>query len=259
MALDHLNYVPWSGVGTAQVWNRAAAGGAQGGGYDFGETFSLKLKRKESPVEMKTSRTTDRGTAFRMATGNDLQIEMQVNTITPFLQSLMNGGKWTESAAPGVVTGWVMPTGIEVGMVVRLPNRNVPNVVVTDSSGTPKTLPAAQYELDMLGGTVRFRDITTGGPYVQPFKASYTPGAVKVLGGLTDAPNKEFVMQFNGTNSYNAKQRMLVCHRIRFAVDGDEDFIQENSFGKYTVSASVLRDDTLLATSPTGQYYSIYE
>lgn len=258
MALDHLNFAPFAGAGVISMFKRNATTGAlDTGGYDLGEAPVFKLGKNVPTAEMNTSRTTDRGVAFRMAQSKSATVEIQLGTLTDFTEALLNNGSWTESAAGAAVTGWVAPSALEVGQMIKLPARNVSLVVVKDSTGTPKTLPAGQYELDPVGGTIRLKDITTGGAYVQPFKVDYTPGAVKVLGALK-LVDEDWAVHFNGFNAYDGTRKIVEVFRFRFGAEGESEYITEQ-YGKWTIKGSVLRDDTRLASSAGGQYYSITE
>lgn len=256
MPLNHLSFVPWSGVGIVMAFLRTNAQGDVGVGYDFGESTQFKIKRASSPVEQNTSRTTDRGVVFRMPGTAKIQVEIKTKTLPPFLEALTNRGSWQELGAGTPVVGWVAPTGMEVGMVMRLPSRSVSAVVVRDSTGTPKTLPVSQYQLDPLGGTIRILSLA-GGPYVQPFKVDYTPGPVTVMGALAGSTADEWLLQFNGVNAYNDERKSIVCFRSRFNIEGEQDLIMDQ-FGEYTVMADLLKDEARLSTSVGGQYYGIY-
>jgi hypothetical protein len=179
MPLNHVDFKAYSGVGKMLAFKRTPTTGViAGGGYDFGESPVVKFGRKGGRVEMKTTRTPDRGTAFRMAQEMGGDVEIQVKTLTPFVESLIHGGSWSETAAAAAVVGWSAPAGLEAGMVIKLPHLNVSAVTVTDAAS--KVLPVGQYELEPNGGTIRLINITAGAPYTQPFRVNYTPGATKV-------------------------------------------------------------------------------
>lgn len=256
MALDHLKFSPFSGVGVVNAFKRNAVSGAiDSAGYDFGESTAFKIKRAGAPVEMNTSRTTDRGVAYRMPGTSKVSAEIKFKTLPPFVESLMSRGTWTEQAAGNAVTGWTAPM-VEVGQVIFLPSRNVNTVTVKDSGS--KTLPVGQYSLDPVGGTIRVTDLTTGGPYTQPLKVDYTPGAVKVMSALAGSVADEYLLQFNGINAYDESRKAVSAWRCRFNFEGEQDFIMEQ-YGEYTLMADLLKDDTRQASAVGGQYYALYQ
>lgn len=249
----NLNYQPFSGVGIVTMYERLTAL-TIGGGYDLGEAPVFKTSQTAPVAEMNTSRDSARGVAFRMAQSKGAGLEIQLRTLDDFTLGLLSSGSWSEAAASAAVVDWAAPTGLVAGQVIKLPAENVSAVTVTDSTGSPITLPPAQYELDAVAGTIKLLDITTGGPYVQPFKVDYTPGAVKVLGALK-VPDKEYRVVLAGTNAYNGERGIFTGYRFRFAAEGDADWISED-YGTYTLRGSLLQDSARAAGSAGGQYYS---
>jgi hypothetical protein len=252
MALN-LNFAPFSGVGIVSLFARNVDG-SPGAGFDLGEAPSFKTTQQSPVSEMNTSRDSSRGVAYRMAQSKGAGVEIQLRTLDDFTLSLLTSGVWADVAAGSALVDWVAPTGLVAGQMIKLPAENVTAVSVKDSSGSPKTLPAGQYELDPMGATIKLLDITTGGAYVQPFKVSATPGAVKVLGGLK-AAETDYIVQLNGTNAYNGERGIFKGYKFRLAAEGDADWISDD-YGTYTIRGSLLLDSTRLASSAGGQYYS---
>ncbi len=252
MAQD-FTFKPFSGVGIVGLFPRLT-GTNVGGGIDLGEAPVFKVTQQVPFVEMNTSRDTSRGVAFRMAQRKGANVEIQLRTVSDPVLALLTGGAWTEIAASTAVTGWVAPADLVVGHMIRLPAKNVSAVTVTDSTaGSPKTLPPAQYDLDLMGGTLKLLDIASGGPYVQPFKVNYTPGAVKVLGGLK-VTDQEYLVQLNGTNAHDGERGIFEGFKFRFAADGDQDWISEE-YGTFTLRGALLQDPARTPSSAGGQYY----
>lgn len=252
MALN-LNYQPFSGVGIVALFTRNPDGSA-GAGFDLGEAPGFKTTQAAPVVEMNTSRDVSRGTAFRMAQSKAAGVEIRLKTLDDFSLSLLTSGVWADVAAGSAEPGFVAPAGLVAGNIIKLPHQNVSLVSVVDSTGSPKTLPPAQYEVDAVGGTVKLLNITAGAPYAQPFKVAYTPGAVKVLGGLK-APEKDYIVQLNGTNAYNGERGIFQGYNFRLGAEGDADWISEE-FGEYLLRGSLLLDATRTANSAGGQFYS---
>lgn len=254
MGLD-LIFKPFSGAGIVTMYQLVS--GVPGAGFDLGEVPAFDINQSAPVLEMKTSRSSDRGVAFRQAQSKAANLSMTLNTITDYTLGLLTSGQWTETAATAAVTGWVAPAALVVGNVIRLPARNASAVAVKDStSGTPKTLTAGtNYELDPIAGTIVIKDITAGGAFVQPFKVDYTPGAVSTLGSFK-APDSDYLVLLNGTNAYDGSRVVLEVFKFRFAADGDSKWISEE-FGQITLKGSILRDDARSSASAGGQYYSL--
>jgi hypothetical protein len=254
MALD-LSYKPFSGVGIVTLYPRNSAG-VLSGGYDLGETPAFQVTHEAPFLEMKTSRNTERGTAFRTAQSRAARLSIDLATVNDFIFGLVSTGQWTDVAAPGApVTNWTAPNNLVVGQVIKLPAANVSSVTVKDSTGSPKTLAAGQYELDPLAATIKLLDITTGGAYVQPFKVDFTEGAVSTLGAFK-APESDYTVVLAGTNAYDNSRGVFTGYKFRFLGDGDVPWITGDQYAGYKLNGELLKDTARAANSAGGQYYS---
>lgn len=255
MALD-LSFKPFSGVGIVSFHKRnASTGNPSEAGYDLGETVKLDLTQNAPRLEMATSRSADRGTAFSMAQAKTGEVAISMKTVSDFVWGLLSSGTWTEVAAGSAVAGWVAPAGVLVGQIIKLPAMNVSAVAVKDSTGSPLTLVAnTDYELDAVAGTVKIKNL---GSYVQPLKVDYTPGAVKILGGLK-APNDDWIVVFNGTNSYDNSRVTLEIFKFRFDPEGTLAMISDGSqYPEFQLKGSIQKDETKASGSSGGQYYRL--
>lgn len=254
MPMDR-SFKPYSGVGVVTIHQRTAAG-LPGVGDDMGECPSFKINIAQSQAEMKTSRDQSRGVAFRMAQAATGTVELQLSTISDAVLSLLTGGAWTDTAAGAAVTNQVLPSTVEVGQVLPLGPGNVTALTITDSTATPKTLAlGTNYTADLFAGTITVTDLTTGGPFIQPLRAGYTPGAIRTLGALK-AATAEWWLKFAGTNAYDGTRGLVDAYRVQFGADGDTQWIQEGYAG-FALKGTIMRDTTKLATAPGGQYYAI--
>ncbi len=253
MALD-LSMKPFSGAGIVSLY--PLTNNVPGPGIDMGEVPKFDVNQDAPVAEMKTSRDISRGTAFRMAQSKAAGLQMELATLNDATLALLTSGEWTNVPAGSAVSNWAAPAGLVVGNLVRLPHRNVSAVTVTDKTGSPKTLVAdTNYALDPVAGTLELLDLTTGGPFVQPFDIDYTPGAVQVLGAFK-APDKDFLVLLNGTNAYNGDRVILEGFKFRFAAQGQSSWIS-NEYGKWQINGSLLLDTSRAANSAGGQFYSL--
>jgi hypothetical protein len=164
-------------------------------------------------------------------------------------------GREDAVAANGTTATYTFPVSTAVvGNVFKLPYKNITVTAVKDSTGTPKTLPPASYKVDAFDGSITLLDVTTGGAYVQPFKADYTRGAVAVLSGLA-SPEKEVWVGMSGINTDTGKAGVFDAFRVRFSVADVLEFIN-NDFQDYTLKGTVLADPVRLLGDVGGQYYS---
>lgn len=251
MALDYQTYKPFSGVGIVTLYPRDETTGLpNGGGFDFGENSKLDVSFNIPKVELNTSRTADRGVAFSMAQNKTGQVAIAVKTISDPMMALLFGGSWTEAAASDAVPGWTAPTGLQIGQVIKLPAQNVSAVTVKDSAGAPITLVAGtDYEIDLVAGTIKLKAI----PGTQPYKVDYTPGAVKILGGLK-AADQDYILQFAGTNAQDGSRVIYEAFKFRPSPEGTVSLIS-TEYGEYQVNGSLQKDTTKSSSSAGGQYF----
>lgn len=162
----------------------------------------------------------------------------------------------TAVAAGSAVTNYTFPSGAKVGNILAVPDKNLSAVTLKDSTGSPKTLVAnTNYRLDAFAGSAELLDITTGGPYVQPFRMDYTPGAHTKIGALNQAAADVYV-QFVGTNTDDGSRIIADIFRSRLKPMKDFEFIGEG-YKDFEMEGTVLNDPTRVASSADGQYFSI--
>lgn len=249
-------FKPYSGVGVVSLHPRSATGVALSG-YDLGESPSFKLGHKMPALEMKTSRDTTRGPAYRMAQSFAGTVEMKLSTMSEAVLAVLLSGTWTETPAAAAFTNVSITETVSEGMVTPLSAGNLSAFSLQDSTPTPAKIPVngVNYTVDLFSGTITWLNLTIGGPFIQPFKWSGTPGAIKTL-GAAKAATTEYWLKFSGTDAYSGERNLVDAFRVQFGEEGDQEFIQEG-YAEWTLKGTLLRDTTKLAASAGGQYYGI--
>lgn len=246
----------FSGVGLVSVAPRLASGLA-GIGRFLGNCPSLKVSHSPDSVERNESMTTARGPYRRMTKTTQATIELVCDEFSKDNLAMFLFGRVDTVAAGGTVAATAFAGGAttaKVGSVLLMPDKNVTAVVITDSTGSPKTLVAGvNYDLDAFNGSIRLLDITTGGPFVQPFKYAYTKGAVDVVSGLA-VPDQELWLNMAGTNVDTGERGVFDAYRCRFTPTENMDLIN-NDYQDYTLKGSILLDSTKTNAGVGGQYY----
>ena len=162
----------------------------------------------------------------------------------------------TTVAAAGAVAGYAFPTGAVVGNILAVPHKNLSAVAVKDSTGVPKTLTLdTNYRLDAFAGTAELIDITTGGPYVQPFKMDFTPGGYTKIGALNQAAQDLYV-RFDGVNTDDGSRIIADIYRTRWKPLKNLVLVGDN-YADFECDITVLNDPTKTASSADGQFFSI--
>ena len=173
------------------------------------------------------------------------------------LELVMHGSQQAQAVTP--VVDMAAPDTIADGDMVALPDVNVGSVSITDSAGTPATLPAGQYTVDGVNGTITFDDVTTGGPYTTPFLISYTPGAATSVPMFTaSAPVR--LLKFDGINTVDDKRVILELYRVRVPANLlDSMKHEEGVYGSIPFNPEILADTTRPTSDVLGQYGRIID
>ena len=164
-------------------------------------------------------------------------------------------GRVDEVVADTITTiNETLPAGAVVGSVLGLAKRNVNTLVVTDSTGSPKTLAlGVNYDVDLFSGTITILDLTTGGTFVQPLHAAFKQGAVSVISGL-GVPQGETWLSLLGVNADTGQKGALDAYRCRLDPAQVIDFINSD-YQDFSINGALLLDTTKLANAVGGQYF----
>lgn len=242
----------FSGVGRVTTYTRTV-NGLPGIGTFWGNCPKLAINHTPNVVERNESMTTARGPLRRMTQTTSATMEIVCDEFNKANFARSTLGRIEEVDADPTVTYTFPVTGVKAGDVLKLPDRNVSDVVIKDSTGTPKVVPADNYEVDEFDGSITFHDVTTGGAYVQPFKAEYARGTVTVISGLS-VPDPELWVGMSGTNVDTGEPGVLDVYRVRFAIADVIEFIN-NDYQDYTMKGTVLSDLTKQSSDLGGKYY----
>lgn len=159
----------------------------------------------------------------------------------------------TTAVTSGTVTSELLPNPVTIGSLYLLSKQNVSSVVVKDSTGSPKTLPATQYTINAKHGSLIINDKTTGGPYIEPFKADFSYGAANVTAMFTQ-PLPERWVRFEGLNTADSN-REVVIDLYRVAINPTKDLsVIGNELMKFELAGQVLADLTKSASGQFGQF-----
>ena len=177
----------FSGVGL--ISSHARTGGVKGIGYHWGNCPKFELAPTPNAIERNSSMETSRSPLRRMTQTTALAVTIATDEFNKKNVALATQGRVDEVVADAVTTiNKTFATGAVVGDILPADHLNITDAVVTDSTGSPKTLVLnVNYTLDAFSGHVSLIDVTTGGPYVQPFKLAHKKGAVSIVSGLAVA------------------------------------------------------------------------
>lgn len=217
-----------------------------------GNVPDLKISLSVETIEHKESYSGQRLTDLQLIKSKDGEFSCTLEDLSAENLELSLFGV-TSSVIAGTVTAEALPSGIAVGETRLLARQFVSSVVVTDSSGTPKTLPSAQYTVHAAQGAITFNDITTGGPYVQPFKVDYSYGAAKTTAMFRSA-QPEVWLRFDGINTADGNKPVIV-DLYRVAINPTKDLsLISDELQRFELSGRVLADVTKPSDGSLGQF-----
>ncbi|MDO9094436.1 MAG: hypothetical protein Q8R98_04285 [Rubrivivax sp.] len=222
----------------------------------IGNASVFRVAQNEDTVERSESYTGNRLPNRRMTRSRGGEITIVFDEFSPENMAIALLGQNTLVAAAAAVTNYGFPTGAVVGDSLIMPAKNVTAVTVVDSTGSPKTLVAGtNYELDAFAGRIDILNLTSGAPYVQPFKANFTPGAHNVQGAFK-LLSTELYIRMDGINTDDNSRVICDVFRNRLSPARQLDLINED-FNDFELAGSVLADLTRSAASAGGQFYSL--
>lgn len=245
----------FSGVGKVTSYTRSS-GGLPLAGIFWGNCPSFKLSHSPNSTERNSSMSTDRGPLRRMTNATGVELEVVCDEFNKAnLKRAVLGREDAGSAATG--QSYTAPTGLVAGESIKLPHKNISNVTIVDSAGTPATLPPANYEVDAFDGSIRLIAITGSGgaALTQPFVVGYDRGAVAVMAGLAVA-EPELYIGFSGINVDTGLPVAVDAYRVRFQAAEVIDWIS-NDYVDFTFKGTVLQDTTKQVSDVGGNYYKI--
>lgn len=217
-----------------------------------GNVSDLKVSLNTETIEHKESYSGQRLTDLQLIKSKDGEVSCTLEDFSVENLELSLYGTTTSSTG-GTVTAEALPTGIVAGETRLLANPFVSNVVIKDSSGTPKTLPATQYTVQANQGAIAFNDITTGGPYTQPFKVDYTYGSRKAVAMFRSA-RPEVWLRFDGVNTADGNKPVILdLYRVAISPTKDLSMIADD-LQKFELSGRVLADLTKVNDTVLGQF-----
>jgi hypothetical protein len=225
---------------------------------DFGNAEIFELGLNEDSVERNEHMTGKRLPYRKLTRSRSGSLKLKGDEFNAKNFELAVVGLISAVAAGSAVTDFVLPSGIVVGDTVALPAKNVSAVSVEDSTSvTAKVLPEASYEVDPLSAEIKFLNLTTGGPYVQPFKANFTPGAHRAIGAFQGAA-QEYFIRLKGINTDTNERGVCDVFRVKISPTKAIALINAD-FLDWELDMQILADLTRQSDAPGGQFFAWYD
>lgn len=232
------NYV---GNGVVSLAALDSAGAMLTGFRPIGNVTALTLKQNVEKGEARESMSGLNTRTAEWVKSTDVTYSMECDNFDKKTYALFTSGTLAEKTSTTPVTGRVLAGSATpaVGDRYDLGAMNVSDVVIKDS--TANTLAAGtNYKLDAATGVAVLIDITSGGPFVGPLEADFTPGAYSEVKGMTTTSGF-FALLFEGLNKATNKEEKRILGKVTLPPASELPFISDDA-AKTTIEGSVLKD-----------------
>jgi hypothetical protein len=218
-----------------------------------GNVAELKLSLKTDVIEHYESMSGSRSLDHRMVKQKSASINLTIEEFTKENLALALYGNFTNGTT-GTVTDEPLPTGIVVGDRYPMAHPKVSALIVKDNANATLTA-NTHYTADTDFGAIQFLNLAS---FTQPFKASYSYGAVTEIGIFTQ-PLPERFLRLEGVNTAQSNAKILVeLYRIAFDPLKEISFIS-NDYNKFELEGSLLADSTKPVDATLGQFGRIVQ
>lgn len=247
---EQLKY--WSLQGTVDLMDRV--GGMPVGGFWLGDCSSISYNAEPQEERFKENHSGFRTDGLVIAQGVEATLEITMHNINMRNLELMVAGDMVAQSTTAVTDKAVTGATPVVGQTFLLGSFDVTAVTIEDSTPvTPLTLTlGVNYTLDAKTGRGVITNLTTGGPFVGPLKASFTPGTVSYVKMLTNTEREKWV-HVTSKNTVNSQARMAFDFYRGKVAPTSLQLINE-SRGEGVLRCALLGDDTKDADGDLGVF-----
>lgn len=220
----------------------------------LGKTAEVNGGLQAQTATRKESETGQRLTALRYSTENVASVAFKIEDAFAKNWALAFRGV-SGTVAAGTVTGEVLATGAAVGDILRLAKPDATSIVITDSTGSPKTLAVnTNYRVfNAKTGSIEIIDLTVGGPFVQPLKAAYSNALADNVPFFT-APEVPYWFRFEGLNDVDSGKAVLI-EFYKVYLDPTQTFpFKGDEPATFDINGAPVYDDTKIADATLGQF-----
>lgn len=247
-----MSYIALQGRGLAA--KRTA--GIPGAFQDLLNIKSFEFGFKQDWEDHKETRSGQRLLDASFSKGKEGTLDIELDDYAPKNWGLLFGAT-VNTVAPSTATGETVFSALPaVGDIFTLDNGNATSVVLTDSTGTPKTLTAGtHYRMHDGGvfGSGEILDITSSpGPFTGAIKAAYSFGA-QTRGTMMTAEDAEYWVRFEGISSVDNGRYLYEFYRVKFS-PADKAALVADTYASSKLSARILADASKAADATLGMF-----
>ena len=211
-----------------------AATGAVGARQFAGNVTAASLTPSSSEIEHKESTSGKRAVDDTLQTDTKVDFQATFENFAPDIWALALQGSVTEDDGEAVADQ-PLPAGLEAGDYASLGGVNVSAVTIEDNAGAP-LIEGTHYRMESSAhGSIQ---IINPGTLVQPFKASFTSGASRSFGIMSDGPRR-YKVSFEGLNTVTNGKPVLVEFETQLSPARQVNLISDE-YGNYEVNGKVF-------------------
>lgn len=243
----------YRGQGKVLLATRDGSGNAGPLRY-LGKTAEVNGGLQAQTQSRKESETGQRLTALRYSTDNQASLSFKIEDAFAKNWALAFRGT-AGTIAAGTVSGEVLASGAVVGDILRLAKPDATSIVITDSTGSPKTLTlGTNYRVfNAKTGSIEIIDLTAGGPFVQPLKAAYSNALADSVPMFT-AAEVPYWFRFEGLNDVDSGKAVLI-EFYKVYLDPTQTFpFKGDEPATFDINGAPVYDDTKAADAVLGQF-----
>ena len=241
----------FSGQGRVYIGARDSNGNPAGLTF-VGNVPELKVSLSVDTIEHQESQSGQRLTDLQLIKTKKGEFSCTLEEMIATNLALALYGT-TTTVSPGTVTGEVLPNPVTPGSLYPLTFQNVSAVQIQDADAAPKALPASQYNINAKHGSVVILDVSSGGPYTEPFTVDYAYGVANVTAMFTQALPERWI-RFEGLNTADGN-REVVIDLYRVAINPAKELsVITDELLKFELSGQVLADLSKPVGGDLGQF-----
>ena len=246
---EQLKY--WSLQGTVDLFDRV--NGEPRDGAWLGDCSSIEYNPEPQKEDFKENWSGARTVGLSMFQGVQATLAITMHNINSRNMELMFGGDLVAQAVDAVTDKVISGATPVVGQTFLLGAFDVNAVTIEDSTaGMPKTLTlGVNYTLEAKTGRGQLIELTTGGPFAGPLKASFTPGTVKYVKMLTNTEREKWIHISSRNTAVVGQPRMAFDFYLAKLLPSSVQFINE-SRGEGVLNCTLLGDPTKQADGDLG-------
>jgi hypothetical protein len=214
------------------------------------DASQLQVSLSVDTSERQESYSGNRLTSVRLRKSTKAEFTLTLNAFSK--QNLVLAVFGTPAdVATGTATAESFPADLVVGDVVALDHRDVSDLVITDSTATPKTLvEGTDYSIESgPGGLVKLLSLDT---YTQPFKAAYSYAASVRVPMFTAGTPERYIL-LDGINTVDNSRVRVRLYRASFDPASSLDFISDD-LASLELKGGILFDQLNAADANLGGF-----